>query len=537
MQTDLVSKIPAKRTYDVAFLPIRRGDDLAALIRSIDKNMVTEATLDALSAFAAKDGFVGKYQEVLNLPCYQGAPFARLVLFGFGKNLCIPGFRKMGAQASKLLSTLASGRTSEIESASKKNTRTRPISACMLISPVVLKNNPTDGGDKTSKQYADLNQSISAFLQNLEIGAFNFDRYKLNAKTAGSYSNLASLAFTVVAPGFAGSAASALTTRASYIGKAVNMARELVSEPPHEMTPSRLADIAKALAKEHGLSAKILDASQIQKLGMGSFLGVARGAAEPPRLIVLKYVANGTKPRKTIALIGKGITFDSGGLSLKPPVSMEHMKYDMSGAACVLSVMDVVGRLKPKVDVLMVVPACENMPGSRALHPGDVLRSMNGKTIEVNNTDAEGRLVLADAITYAIKEGADELIDIATLTGAVVTALGRACAGIMGSDQNLIDKIIKSGTDCGEKFWQLPLFEEYKDYLKSDVADLKNAGSRGEAGSSAAGMFLKEFVDGKPWAHLDVAGVSWLDREKDELGKGGTGFGVRTLSSYLLDLN
>ncbi len=214
---------------------------------------------------------------------------------------------------------------------------------------------------------------------------------------------------------------------------AVNMARGLIAEPPAVMTPSRLALEAKRIAKDHSLSVKILDEQQIAKLSMGSFLGVARGAKEPPRFIVLKYTA--PKAKRTVALVGKGVTFDSGGLSLKTAVAMEHMKYDMAGAASVLAVMQVIGELKPRVSVLAVVPATENMPGSAALHPGDVLMAMNGKTIEVNNTDAEGRLILADALTYAVREGADELIDIATLTGAVVSALGRVAAGIMGSNQ------------------------------------------------------------------------------------------------------
>ncbi|MGH9549375.1 MAG: M17 family metallopeptidase, partial [Terriglobales bacterium] len=268
-------------------------------------------------------------------------------------------------------------------------------------------------------------------------------------------------------------------------------------------------------------------------LGMGSFLGVARGAAEPAKFVTIKYEAPGAK--RTVAVVGKGITFDSGGLSLKPAVSMEHMKYDMSGAAAVLATMQVVGTLKPDVSVLGVLAATENMPGDAAMHPGDVLKAMNGKTIEVNNTDAEGRLVLADALTYACRQGADELIDIATLTGAIVTALGRAAAGLMGSDQQLVQRLIDAGDEAGEKLWQMPLYEEYKDTLKSDIADLKNAGSRGEAGSSSAAMFLREFVEGgKPWAHLDIAGPGWLEKERDEMNKGGTAFGVRTICHYIL---
>jgi leucyl aminopeptidase len=298
------------------------------------------------------------------------------------------------------------------------------------------------------------------------------------------------------------------------------------------MTPSRLADEARAVAKDFGRTIKVLDAKEVEKLGMGSFLGVARGAKEPPKFIVISYDV--PKARRKVAIVGKGITFDSGGLSLKPAQSMEHMKYDMSGAAAVIATMRVVGKFKPNFSVMAVVAATENMPGDNALHPGDVIKAMNGKTIEVNNTDAEGRLILADALTYAVKQGADELIDIATLTGAVVTALGRVAAGIMGSDQNLVDNLIASGAKSGEKLWQLPLYDEYQESLKSDIADLKNAGARGEAGTASAAMFLKEFTSGKSWAHLDIAGPGWLDRDREECNKGGTGFGVRTLCRYLV---
>jgi leucyl aminopeptidase len=307
----------------------------------------------------------------------------------------------------------------------------------------------------------------------------------------------------------------------------------LIAEPACFMTPSRLAHEAQRIGKEHGMNCTVMDVAEIEKLGMGSFLGVARGAKEPAKFIVLRYEPKNAK--KKIAVVGKGITFDSGGLSLKPAVSMEHMKYDMSGAAAVLATMNVVGTLKPNVSVLGVIAATENMPGSNALHPGDVLTAMNGKTIEVNNTDAEGRLVLADALTFSVKEGADELIDIATLTGAIVTALGRCAAGVMGSDQALLERLIKASADGGERLWQMPMFDEYKEALKSDVADLKNAGSRGEAGSSCAAMFLQEFVEGKPWAHLDIAGPGWLDKDRDESNKGGTAFGVRTLCQYILE--
>lgn len=320
--------------------------------------------------------------------------------------------------------------------------------------------------------------------------------------------------------------------RGTAIAEATNFARDLIAEPAGYMTPTRLAEAAKSI---EGLQCQVLDAEQVRELGMGAFLGVAKGAKEPAQFVVLTYNGTGASPEgKKYAFVGKGITFDSGGLSLKTAQGMENMKYDMSGAAVVIATMRALASLKPKVTAIGVIAATENMPGGSATHPGDVLVAMNGKTIEVNNTDAEGRLVLADALSYVAKEKPDEIIDVATLTGAVVTALGRAAAGIMGNNDELVARLIKSGESAGEKLWQLPLFDEYKDSLKSDIADLKNAGSKGEAASCCAGMFLKEFVNGSAWAHMDIAGPAWMDKEKDELNKGGTAFGARTLIYYIL---
>ncbi|MBX9687964.1 MAG: leucyl aminopeptidase [Candidatus Obscuribacterales bacterium] len=315
------------------------------------------------------------------------------------------------------------------------------------------------------------------------------------------------------------------------IAEATTFARDIIAEPACNMTPTKLSEIAQSLTCDL-VTCEVLDADEVAKLGMGAFLGVAQGSAEPPKFIAVKYTHPDAK--RFFALVGKGITFDSGGLSLKTASGMETMKYDMAGAAAVLGTVRAMLDLRAPVSVLAVVAACENMPSGTATKPGDIHVAMNGKTIEINNTDAEGRLTLADALCYTVQQKPEAIIDIATLTGAVVTALGKAAAGIMGNDERLINKLSNAGKAAGEKMWQLPMFDDYKETLKSDVADLKNAGARGEAGSSSAAMFLKEFVDKTPWAHLDIAGAGWMDKDKDELNKGGTGYGVRSLSYFLL---
>lgn len=334
------------------------------------------------------------------------------------------------------------------------------------------------------------------------------------------------------------------------IAECVNMARDWVFDSANHVTPTFLVKQAKAIP---GLTCKVLDFAAIKKLKMGAFELVARGSEEPPALIHLSYTPSGksgnsdksskTKPRKKVALVGKGITFDSGGLSLKPAKSMETMKMDMGGGAAVLATMRAIAALGERgmpldVQVDGFIPACENMPSGHASRPGDIVTAMNGKTIEVNNTDAEGRLILADALTYAQQQvDPDEIIDLATLTGACITALGHVAAGVMGTDAKLIAALQDAGKAAGEKFWELPMYDEYKDALKSDVADLINAGSGGQAGTSAAAMFLKEFVDDKrKWAHLDIAGTAYTPKDVPEVPKGATGFAVRTLLYYLYGL-
>jgi leucyl aminopeptidase len=316
------------------------------------------------------------------------------------------------------------------------------------------------------------------------------------------------------------------------IAEATNLARDWINEPANYMTPSGMAKVAKELAKTHSLGLTIMDREQMEKEGMCALLGVAQGSRQPPKLIVLSYKGDKTSP-DTLGLVGKGITFDSGGISIKPSEGMAEMKGDMAGAAAVMAALVAISQLKPKVNVTAVVPATENLPGGNALKPGDILKAVNGKTIEVVNTDAEGRLILADALSYAVKQGLSPLVDLATLTGACRVALGDIYSGIFGNSQELIEKLVKAGADAGERLWQMPMHEDYKELNKSDVADIKNSGGRW-AGAITAAHFLAEFVGDTPWAHIDIAGTSFMEKERGYLVKGATGVGVRTLISLAL---
>jgi leucyl aminopeptidase len=314
-------------------------------------------------------------------------------------------------------------------------------------------------------------------------------------------------------------------SRGSVLGEAVNAARRMALTPANDMTPTHIAARAKELGKDAGLEVDVLDEERMQKLGMGSLLGVSRGSDEPATLSVLTYKGDPSSS-ETIALVGKGLTFDSGGISIKPAENMHEMKYDMSGGAGVIAAMWAIGKLRPKLNVIGLVPSSENLPGPRAMKPGDILRAMNGKTIEVINTDAEGRLILADALCYARELGATKIIDAATLTGACVVALGHAASGAMSNDDAFVERFLKTVADVGERYWRLPLYPDYDQQIKSDIADLKNTGGR-PAGAETAGTFLKHFVADTPWIHLDVAGTAYLDNESSYMAKGPTGTPVR----------
>jgi leucyl aminopeptidase len=313
-----------------------------------------------------------------------------------------------------------------------------------------------------------------------------------------------------------------------YIADAMNFTRDLANEPAAYATPSKLADIAQSI---EGVETRVFEKEQIKQMGMGAFYAVARGSEEPPKFIHMKYTS--PTPLKKIAIIGKGLCFDSGGLDLKPASSMLTMRDDMSGAACVLGIMKVLNKFKPDIEVHGIIAACENMPGCDAYKPGDILTAKNGKTIEVDNTDAEGRLTLADALCYACELGVDEVIDIATLTGACMVALGSIASGVMGNDEDMIRKVIDTAKESGEKYWELPMFEEYMNGLKSDIADMKNIGGR-NAGSATAACFLNRFVEkNTKWAHIDIAGMDLTDGSKAMYPKGASGFGVLLLNKFM----
>jgi len=327
----------------------------------------------------------------------------------------------------------------------------------------------------------------------------------------------------------------AAAERGRIIAEAQNFTRELVNEPSNRMTPALLAMRAREMANQYGIECRALGLTEIKSLKMGALLAVAQGSEEEPRVIVLRYMPEDAPAAPVVGLIGKGITFDTGGISIKPAENMHEMKTDMAGGATMLGVMRAVAQLKPAVRVLAVIPAAENMPSGKAYRPGDVLTSMSGKTIEVLNTDAEGRLALADAITYAKRQGATALIDAATLTGAVTVALGNITTGVFGWNKDWVKKVLASAEAAGERMWELPVDDEYRDLYKSSIADVANTGGR-YGGAITAAMFVGEFADDTPWVHLDIAGTRWSNEEKPYLAKGPTGNPVRTLVHLLTHL-
>lgn len=319
------------------------------------------------------------------------------------------------------------------------------------------------------------------------------------------------------------------------LAEAANLARDMVNEPGNQMTPTHMAEIAAGIAKTHGLDINVLERERMQELGMGALLGVSQGSQQPPKLIVLNY-RGGRSKKPDIALVGKAITFDSGGISIKPAEGMDEMKSDMSGGAAVLAAISAIAQLKPKINVIAIVPATENLPSGIALKPGDILKTLSGKTVEIISTDAEGRLILSDALEYARKEGARRLVDVATLTGACRVALGDFCSGGFTNNQELMDKVIAAGEKAGERVWQMPMFNEYKEQNKSAVADIKNTGGR-LAGAITAAQFLAEFAGDTPWVHLDIAGTAMNEKDRGYQVKGASGVPARALTHLVLSLS
>jgi leucyl aminopeptidase len=451
------------------------------------------ATGGALSKLAADGELTGKMMETTLLHYPQGLAAQRLIIIGAGKKeKFLPAdLRRLAGAAVR---TLKSRQVKSLSFLVRENERNE-AAARAVVEGMILAN-------------------------------FDSDKYKTDKKPKHEIA-AASLA------GWEESSreeADRGLARGRIVAESQNFARELGNEPSNRLTPRMLADRAETMAKAGGLAVEILDEKKIEQLKMGALLSVAQGSAEPPRMIVITYTPEKVDPKAPVlGLVGKAITFDTGGISIKPANDMEKMKYDMCGGAAMIGTMRALASLKPACKVIAVVPSSENMPGGRAQKPGDVQIAMSGKTIEVINTDAEGRLVLADGIAYAKQLGCTHLIDAATLTGAVVVALANVNVGVFGSDQVFTDQLLASAKAAGEKMWPLPIDDDYREMIKSGIADIQNVGSGKGGGAITAAMFLKEFTGDTPWIHLDIAGTAWQDDSKPWNAKGATGVAVRTL--------
>tara|TARA_S200000501_G_scaffold56154_1_gene46391 strand:+ start:75104 stop:76570 length:1467 start_codon:yes stop_codon:yes gene_type:complete len=376
------------------------------------------------------------------------------------------------------------------------------------------------------KSFSISDKNLQAFCEGLVMGSYEFLDYKPKAK--GAILNKITLI---------GDVDKKVAQKGEVLGRGVCYGRDLSNHPANVLTPSYIAKDAVKIAKTNAkMKSKVIDVSKFEKLGLGSFYGVAMGAHEPAKLILVEYKGGKAKD-KPIALVGKGLTFDSGGISIKPSAKMDEMKFDMCGSAVVMGVLQAVAELSPKLNIIFAIGSTENMPGGKAQRPGDIVTAYNGKTIEVLNTDAEGRLVLADVLAYVTKNyRPKEILDFATLTGAVLMALGDHASGLMGNDSSLINKVKKASRKSGEKVWELPMWKEYSKDVKSTIADLRNLGRPPMAGTIAGGVFLQEFVDNTPWCHLDIAGTAWGPKEPSYQPKNGaTGVGVRMVYEFLED--
>ena len=451
------------------------------------------ATGGALAKLAASGELTGKMLETTLLYYPQGLVAQRLLVLGAGKK------DKFGAAELRRLAA-----------ASVRTLKSRQVKSLAFLAR------------ETDRSAA----AAEAITEGMILANFDSDKYKTEKKSTSEIASAALAGWDVSSRADADQG----LARGRTIAESQNFARELGNEPSNRLTPRMLADRAAAMAREAGLAVDVLDEKRIADLKMGALLSVAQGSAEPPRMMILTYTPEKLNPgAPVLGLVGKAITFDTGGISIKPSNDMEKMKYDMCGGAAMIGAMRALAALKPSCKVIAVVPSTENMPGGRAQKPGDVQFSMAGKSIEVINTDAEGRLILADGIAYAKQLGCTHLIDAATLTGAVVVALSNVNVGVFGNDQSFTDQLLASAKAVGEKMWPLPIDDDYREMIKSGIADIQNVGTGKGGGAIVAAMFLKEFAGDTPWIHLDIAGTAWQDDVKPWNAKGATGVGVRTL--------
>ncbi len=489
-EATVVPGSPARVEAGLLALDVSKGGDgpvLGGAAAAIDA-----ACGGTLSAFAARSGFEGRVAETLALPAPGGVAAESILLVGVGdaRTRDLDVMRRAAAAVVKRCAKVERAATTLLDAA-------------------------PEGADRAA--------ASQAIAEGAALGTYVYTRFKADPKPSALEH------LTLV--GRAGARVTRGVEDGLAIAAAVAWARDRVNTPAGALTPVQLAEEAVALARSAGLKCKVLDEAAIAKQGMGGLAGVGQGSENPPRFLELTYAPAGA--RSTVALVGKGVTFDSGGLSLKSPDGMETMKTDMSGAAAVIAAMSVLPRLGVKTKVIGLTPLVENMPSGRAIRPGDVLRIRNGKTVEVLNTDAEGRLILADALSIAVERKVDAILDLATLTGACMVALGAKYAGLMGSHEDWVDQVCAAAGRAGESVWPLPLPDEYRRELDSEVADLKNVAGTRYGGTLTAGLFLREFAGGLPWAHLDIAGPARAGDSSELTPKGGTGFGVRTIVELL----
>ncbi|MEO8077355.1 MAG: leucyl aminopeptidase, partial [Acidobacteriota bacterium] len=473
---------------DLIAVPVFDGDGAAEDLRALD-----DATGGAFMRAHESREVRGRPYEVFITPITSGWRASRLAFIGAGKRV-----------------DFTTEKLRRVATAAALAARQRRVQRLAWL----------NRGD------LELAPAVQAAAEGLMLAAFSADRYKSGERGAPAIDQIFILAG---GDGSDRATLDAAVARGRTLGECSNMARELSNEPSNVLTPSVFADRAAAICGDVGVNVEVLDEHEIARLGMGLLLAVGQGSATPPRMIVMRHSPAGAPASPVLGLVGKGITFDTGGISIKPADGMERMKDDMAGAAAVICAMRAIALLNAPINVIGIVPSAENMPGGKAFKPGDVLTSASGKTVEVINTDAEGRLVLGDGLWYAQKLGATHLVDVATLTGACVVAIGKAASGIFGRPDEWVDVVRQTGQKSGDRCWHLPLYEEYSDQLRSEIADMLNTGGR-PAGACTAAMFLKEFVGDVPWAHLDVAGTAWSDDSKPWMPKGPSGVAVRLLA-------
>lgn len=491
--TVLASALEAVATPLLAVAVPKQEKALPAALAALDRRVG-----GLLAPLFASGEFAGARDEATVVHA-SGAPAGRVLLVGLGKqeDVSRSSLRRAAAVAARRARSLGAG-------------------SFAFAVPAEFRG---------AASAADLGQ---AAVEGAEQGAWQFDELKSGN---GDERKAPVTALTIVCA----ADEEAGVRRAADTGVAVAaghvLARRLQFLPPNQCTPAYLAETAVAMVKTHGFTVTVLDKAGIEREGMGALLAVNQGSATEPRFIVLEY--KGAGDAAPVALVGKGVTFDSGGISIKPAAAMEEMKYDMSGAAAVLGAFEMLGRLKPKLNVVGVIPSTDNMPGGRAVRPSDVVKAHSGKTVEIVNTDAEGRLILADALSYVKRFKPAAVLDAATLTGGVILALGHTVSAVMGNDDALIEEVRRAGERSGERVWPLPMYDEYRELNKSDIADVKNSGGR-PAQSISAGWFLREFVDGYAWVHLDVAGTAYSGADSPPLAKGPAGVPARLFAEFLL---